>query len=56
MSETAPNFTSLYGDSHALTPRMAAHLLGAALFLADTHRDDDQLHLLRQELPPVAGA
>ena len=35
---------------------MAAHLWSAALFIADTYRDDDQFDLLRQELPPVAGA
>lgn len=54
MSETAPDFASLYGDGHAVTPRMAAHLWGAALFLADTYRSGSQLDLLRQELPPVA--
>ncbi len=53
MSETVPDFASLYGDGHALTPRMVAHLWGAALFLADTYRSESQLDLLRQELPPV---
>ncbi len=44
----------IYGGETQLTPRMAAHLWSAALFIADTYKDGDELELLRRELPPVA--
>ncbi|MDQ4069881.1 MAG: hypothetical protein M3203_10500 [Actinomycetota bacterium] len=49
-----PDFAVIYGGEAQLTPRMAAHLWSAALFIADTYREGDQLDLLRRELPPVA--
>ena len=52
--EGQPDFALIYGGDVPVTPRMAAHLWSAALFIADTYRDDDQLDLLRQQLPPVA--
>jgi hypothetical protein len=53
-SAAQPDFATIYGDDWPLTPRMAAHLWSAALFIADTHRDGAQLDMLRDELPPVA--
>lgn len=52
--EEQPDFAMIYGGDARVTPRMAGHLWSAALFIADTYRDDDQLDLLRQHLPPVA--
>jgi hypothetical protein len=52
--EGQPDFAMIYGGDAPVTPRMAAHLWAAALFIADTYRDDEQLDLLRQQLPPVA--
>jgi hypothetical protein len=49
-----PHFAEVYGPDPKLTPRMAAYLWSAALFIADTYRDGDQLELLKRELPPVA--
>ena len=49
-----PDFAVIYGGDAPVTPRMAAHLWSGALFISDTYRDDDQLDLLRQQLPPVA--
>lgn len=49
-----PDFATIYRDDWPITPRMAAHLWSAALFIADTHRDGTQLDMLRDELPPVA--
>ena len=49
-----PDFAEVYGPEAQLTPRMAAYLWSAALFIADTYRDGDQLELLKRELPPVA--
>lgn len=49
-----PDFASVYGDDDALTPRLAAHLWGAAVILADTHFDGSQPDVLEQDLPPVA--
>ena len=52
--DAQPDFASVYRGDAQVTPRMAAHLRSAALFLADTYRDGDQLDLLRLEVPPVA--
>jgi hypothetical protein len=49
-----PDFATIYDDEWPVTPRMAAYLWSAALFIADTHRDGIQLDMLRDELPPVA--
>lgn len=49
-----PDFAAVYGADDLLTPRLAAHLWGAAVFLSDTYREDPQSEMLRQELPPIA--
>ncbi len=41
-----PDFAVIHGGEGQLTPRMAAHLWSAALFIADIYRDGDQLDLL----------
>src|SRR6059036_3678049 len=48
------DFAVIYGGEAQLTPRIAAHLWSAALFIAHPYGNGDQLDLLRQELPPVA--
>ena len=53
-SGNQPDFAAIYGDYDILTPHLAAHLWGAALFLSDTYREDPHSEVLRQELPPVA--
>ncbi len=49
-----PDFGSLYGEDGTLTPRLAAHLWGAAVFLSDTYHEDPHSDVLRHELPPIA--
>jgi hypothetical protein len=49
-----PDFASLYAGDAVLTPRMAAHLWVAAVYLSDTYGEDPQSELLSAELPPIA--
>jgi hypothetical protein len=49
-----PDFASVYAGDEVVTPRLAAQLWGAAVYLSDTYCEDPQSELLMQELPPVA--
>lgn len=49
-----PDFASLYAGDAVLSPRLAAHLWVAAVYLSDTYGEDPQFEMLREELPPIA--
>ena len=49
-----PDFASAYAGDAVLTPRLAAHLWAAAVYLADTYGEDPQSEMLKEELPPIA--
>lgn len=52
--DAQPDFASIYANDQILTPRLAAHLWAAAVYLSDTYGEDPDSGLLRQELPPIA--
>ena len=49
-----PDFASVYAGDAVLSPRLAAHLWVAAVYLSDTYGEDPQSEMLREELPPIA--
>lgn len=48
------DFASVYADDAVLSPRLAAHLWVAAVYLSDTYGEDPQSEMLMEELPPIA--
>lgn len=49
-----PDFASVYAGDALLTPRLAAHLWVAAVYLSDTYDENQHSETLREELPPIA--